>query len=91
MELALEEFLEEIEIEMSGYEEISDSLIQEWGNKVKAIIKEDGQKMKGLIKKGSSYYVILKDESDIFKVVDRYYAAVENEEMEDYWKHFSLF
>lgn len=90
MELELEEFLEEIKIEMSGYEEIDEALINGWETKVKTIIEEEGTKLKGLIKKGGRYYISLEDETDIFRVVDRYFAAIDNEEIEAYWDDFSL-
>jgi hypothetical protein len=90
MEFELDEFLEEIKVEMSGYEEITEELINNWETRTKAWILENVNKKNRIIKNNNSIYIQLDDESDIFKVVDRYLAAVDGDEVEAYWQGFSL-
>lgn len=91
MVFELDDFMEEIKMEMVGYEELDEQLIKEWVAKVTEWIqKPDGNKSKFIVKNKNSIKIKLKDESDLFSIVDKFYAAVVHEEIEKYWNGFSL-
>ena len=89
LKLSLEEFKEEVKAEMYGYEEIEELLIDRWFKTLDAFIKA-GKKSSILKYKDKEIMVELKDESDLFMIVDRYLAAVVNEELDKYYTDWSL-
>ncbi len=48
------------------------------------------KKNKKLIKQGQKVQVNLDDEAELFKIVDRYLVAIENEEIDAYWQDWKL-
>ena len=89
LKLAYEEFVEEVKSEMYGYEEIGEANINKWFETLDAFVKA---KSKSAIftYKGTDVAVALKDESDLFMIVDRYLAAVVNEELDKYYSNWSI-
>ncbi|MFP4697898.1 MAG: hypothetical protein ACLFMO_04235 [Eubacteriales bacterium] len=90
MKLLLEDFLEEVKLEMTGYEEIDEDLIKNWECRAKDWVYLNIGKKNRIIKENNSIYVEIDDESEIFKVVDRYFSAIDNNETEKYWQGFFL-
>lgn len=88
--LSKEDFLEEVKAEMAGYEELTKELIGEWVTSFERYIKRKSLKDKRISFRGDKVYVKLEDESDLFKIVDKYFAAVENEDLEEYNANWSL-
>jgi hypothetical protein len=82
------EFIEEVKAEMAGYEEISEELIEAWVVKFEDYVAK--KKNEKLIKKGQDVQIKLDDEAELFKIVDRYLVAIENEEIEAYWQDWKL-
>ncbi|WZL82283.1 hypothetical protein QBE53_04055 [Vallitaleaceae bacterium 9-2] len=82
------DFIEEIKAEMAGYEEITKEHIDDWVEKFEEYVKK--QKNKKLIKQGQKVQVNLDDEAELFKIVDRYLVAIENEEIDAYWQDWKL-
>lgn len=81
------EFVEEIKAELYGYEEIEEADIQDFMNRLDTFFRE--KKGKNVdYKKGIS--IKLKDESDLFMIVDRYLAALTNDELDQYWKNWDI-
>ena len=74
--------------EVSGYEEITKEHIDDWVEKFEEYVKK--QKNKKLIKQGQKVQVNLDDEAELFKIVDRYLVAIENEEIDAYWQDWKL-
>ncbi|TCK92398.1 hypothetical protein EDC19_2133 [Natranaerovirga hydrolytica] len=91
MKLEFEEYLEEVKCEMAGYEEITEELIKKWEEKARQVIKNYKDKKNRIIKSNNSIYVEIEDEADIFKVADYYFAAIENDELDQYWEGFDIF
>lgn len=87
--LPIEDFKEEVKAEMYGYEEISEQLISRWFTAFDAYVSSK-KKDERIQKKGSTVDIKLKDESDLFMVVDKYLAAVMNEELEAYFSDFKF-
>ncbi|QUI24763.1 hypothetical protein HZI73_21745 [Vallitalea pronyensis] len=95
LKMELEEFIEEVKGELYGYEEIEEAQIVDFEKRFRAWVadkKAQGKKNKNdRIKFGpNSIIVTLKDESDLFKIVDRYLAAVVDEETGQYWENWSI-
>ena len=84
------EFVEEVKAEMGGYEEITKELIEEWVVQFEKYIKRKSLKDKRISFRGDRTFVKLDDETDLFKIVDKYFVAIENEELEQYWLNWSL-
>jgi len=85
-----EEFIKEVEAEMAGYEEISAQLIEDWIEKFNEYLENKKLRDKKISVKGQNISIKLDDESDFFRIVDRYLAAIENEEITSYWSNWSL-
>lgn len=93
IKLEIEEFIEEIKAEMYGYEEIEENIINEWESKFQLYLKDIKSKKTKNDKikiKSNSIIIELKDETDIFKIVDKFLAAVVNEELDKYWTDWAL-
>jgi hypothetical protein len=88
--LPKEEFVEELKAEMAGYEEITIDLINNWMQHFEAYVSRKNINNKRISFRSGKLYITLQDESDLFKIVDKYFAAIENEELEAYWADWSL-
>jgi len=89
LKLSYEEFVEEVKAEMHGYEEIEEDNIKQWFDTLDTFIA--AKKKSSIFKyKGEDTGVELKDETDLFMIVDRYLAAVVNEDLEKYFTDWSL-
>lgn len=88
IKLDVEEFLEEVKAEMYGYEEIDEELIELWEKKFRDYIKEKKAKKNRINYKTNS--ILIKDESELFDIVDNYLAAIVNDEMDQYWANYSI-
>lgn len=84
------EFIEEVKAEMGGYEEITEELIEKWVVEFEKYIKRKSLKDKRISFRGDRTFVKLDDETDLFKIVDKYFVAIENEEQDQYWLNWSL-
>lgn len=87
--LNIKDFIAEVEAEMAGYEELGKEDIQRWMDNFNSYIGKKVQD-KRIDYKGTTPMVKLDDESDLFNIVDRYYAAVMDEDTESYFKDWSL-
>lgn len=93
IKLEMEEFIEEVKAEMYGYEEIEESQINDWENRFREWLKQENKKKtkNNRIKLGPNSIIIeLKDETDIFKIADKYLVAVVNDEVYKYWIDWQL-
>jgi len=88
LKLSFEEFKEEVKAEMYGYEEIDEAAIEKWFATLESFV---GKKKSSIFTyKDSEVKVSLKDESDLFMIVDRYLAAIVNDELAKYYSDWSL-
>ena len=90
LKILLEDFVEEIIAEMYGYEEIEEDEINIWFEKFERFVKDKKDKRNIIRYKGEEISINLKDESDLFSIVDKYLAAIENDELDKYFESFSL-
>ena len=84
------DLIEEIKMEMEGYEEIEQEYILDWEEKVLDWSKGIKSTKNKIVKENNRIKVFIEDEADIFKIVDRYYSAIINNELEEFWKGFFL-
>jgi propanediol dehydratase large subunit len=86
VKMPLEDFVEEIKSEIIGYEELGEEKALEWEKKFLSLVNRGNKsKPKIEVKNGKNLY-LLEDESEIFKIVDMYLAAVDSDEEKDYWE-----
>ena len=90
LKILLEDFVEEIKAEMYGYEEIEEDEINIWFENFERFVKDKKDKRNIIRYKGEEISINLKDESDLFSIVDKYLAAIENDELDKYFESFSL-
>ncbi|MDF1616700.1 hypothetical protein [Petrocella sp. FN5] len=89
LKMNITEFRDEIKTEMLGYEEITEALVEKWFENFEAFI--DAKRPSGLLEyKGSQVEVMLKDETDLFMMVDRYLAAIVNEDLDNYFTDWTF-
>lgn len=84
------DFLEEVKAEMFGYEEFDDEMIDNWVKKVDGYIEKNKNKDAKIKAKGNEIEISLKDETDFFKIVDKYLVAIDAEDEEAYWEDWTL-
>ncbi len=82
------EFIEEIKAEMAGYEEMTPELIEAWVKAFEEFVRRGNSKK--IVKKGQNIDIKLEDEAELFRIVDRYLVAIENDEIEVYWQDWTL-
>ena len=90
IKLSRKDFLAEIEAEVAGYEEITKEMAQDFVKRVDAYIEKNKGINKKIYVKGSECEIHLKDESDLFNMVDQYLVAVVNEETDSFWKDWKF-
>ena len=88
--LLKDEFIEEIKAEMAGYEELTQEHINDWVQHFEKYVSQDKVKNDKLKRKGNTIEIVLKDESELFGIVDKYLVAVEGEELASYWEDWKL-
>lgn len=90
IKLAKDEFIEELTAELEGYEDITQEQKKAFIDKVISTIESDSGKNKRISKKANSITIQLEDESELFMMVDRYYAAINNEQLDLYWANWKF-
>lgn len=90
IKLSKDEFIEELIAEVEGYEEITDEQKKVFIDRVILAIETSSENNNRISKKANSISIQLEDESELFDMVDRYYAAIMNEELDLYWENWKL-
>ncbi|PKM52408.1 MAG: hypothetical protein CVV02_01260 [Firmicutes bacterium HGW-Firmicutes-7] len=85
-----DEFIEELVAEMDGYEEITKDHKQTFLANLDKYIETTKDKNKRISKSANSITIKLEDESELFEIVDKYYSAIVNEELDLYWLNWKL-
>ncbi|PKM95509.1 MAG: hypothetical protein CVU84_05430 [Firmicutes bacterium HGW-Firmicutes-1] len=85
-----EQFIEELMGEMNGYEEITKEHKDVFLAKLDQYITTTNDKNKRISKSANSITIKLEDESELFDIIDRYFAAIVNEELDLYWANWKL-
>lgn len=88
-ELPYEDFRAEIEAELFGYEEIEPPMVERFLNEIDQFVGKQ-KKSANVVYRGKEVLVKLKDEADLFMMVDKYLAAVVAEEVDQYFQDFKI-
>ncbi len=86
--MPIEDFIFEVREEILSYEQMGEKKAQQWENNFKKWLNNDKIKKKNIKLKGNNRFYILKDESEIFDIVDLYFNAVEQGREDEYWNNF---
>ncbi|HOA81633.1 MAG TPA: hypothetical protein PKK61_11325 [Defluviitaleaceae bacterium] len=89
LKIPLEDFVEEIKSEIIGYEELGEEKAREWENKFLSLVNEAKSVTKNIEEEDGKKYYLLEDESEIFRIVDMYLAAVDTGEEKEYWEKWN--
>lgn len=90
MELDFEDFVEEIKFQMTEYEELTESIILEWEDRVREWIRRYKDRTGRIIKKGEDIIIRVIDEDMEYKIAAKFYDAYRKNGLEGYWKKFNL-
>lgn len=88
IKLSIEDFLFEVKDEILSYEELGKQKAEEWEKNFMSWLNNSKIKKNNIKLINGSYFYILKDESDIFDIADKYYFAIEQNKEDEYWKNF---
>lgn len=89
MEYLLADFLEIIVAELEQYEEVDTELVDAWCEKFENIVENEKLAKGRKITKNGEVYIKVKDEMEIFSIVDDYIEAIEDNTLKAYWNSFS--
>ncbi len=84
--MKLDDFLYEIKTELEAYE-LENDMGNEWERRF-LLWCDSPRGKKDVSEVDGVRYIKLKDESEIFEMVDNYVVAVEDGDTEEYWKAF---
>jgi hypothetical protein len=87
LKISKEEFIEELQAELYGYEEIDEDTINDFVKRVQAYF-EAGKGKNVDYKNGVT--IKMNDEGDLFMIADRFLSAVVNEELDKYWQNWEI-
>jgi uncharacterized membrane protein len=90
IKLTKEEFIEEINAELMGYEEISSEHIKQFMSTLNTYFDNKKGKKERISYKANSVVIHLKDECEIFDMADNYLSAIVNDEVQKYLDMFEL-
>ena len=88
IKMIIDEFIEEVKEEILSYEDLGEEKACEWETKFLNWLENPKIKKKNIKEISGKKYYLIKDESEIFDIVDEYFDAVEQKKEENYWKKF---
>ncbi len=88
IKLEIEEFIFEVKDEILSYEELGKEYAKKWEESFLKWLNNDKIKKKNIKKQNNQTFYLIDDESEIFDIADKYYYAVEENKINEYWKNF---
>lgn len=88
IKMIIEDFIYEIKEEILSYEELGEKKASDWEKDFMNWLENSEIKKKNIKEISGKKYYIIKDESQIFDIVDEYYNAVEQKNEKKYWEKF---
>ncbi|HOQ16060.1 MAG TPA: hypothetical protein PLL17_02490 [Defluviitaleaceae bacterium] len=88
LKIPIEDFIEEIKAEIMSYEELGEKKALEWEKNFISLIHEKDKLIKNIEEENGKKYYCLEDESELFRIVDMYLAAVDSGEEKEYWERW---
>ncbi len=88
IKLLINDFVYEVKEEILSYEDLGRDKAYEWEKCFFQWLENPKIKKKNIKEISGNKYYLIKDESEIFDIVDEYFDAVERKKETDYWKKF---
>ena len=88
IKIIIEDFIYEVKEEILSYEDLGIEKADAWEENFKKWLENSEIKKKNIKEISGKKYYLIKDESEIFDIVDEYYDAIEKNDEENYWKKF---
>lgn len=88
IKLDINDFIDEVKEEIKSYEELGDAKALEWEENFRKWLDDDTIIKKNIKGAGNNIKYALKDESEIFDIVDEYLEATELKKEDEYWIKF---
>lgn len=88
IKMNIDDFIFEVKEEILSYEDLGKSKSIDWEKNFRIWLNNDKIKKKNIKIDGERIYYLIKDESEIFDIVDEYFDAVEQNKEKSYWKKF---
>lgn len=88
IKLLVKDFVYEIKEEILSYEDLGNKKALEWEKCFFQWLENNKIKKKNIKEISGKKYYLIKDESEIFDIVDEYFDAVEKKKEIDYWEKF---
>ena len=88
IKLEIEEFIFEVKDEILSYEELGEEYANKWEQDFFKWLNNDKIKKKNIKIQNNQTFYLIDDESEVFDIADKYYYAVEENKIEEYWKNF---
>lgn len=86
-----EDFVEEVKFQMTEFDVLTEELILDWEDKVRAWLETYEDKKHRIIKKGEDVTLNIKDEELMAQLALAYYRAVRDQKLDEYWREFHIF
>lgn len=90
IEIDLEDFLEDVKLQMTEYEILDEVTIKNWEARTRKWIKEHDDKKRKIVKLKGDILVKVDDEDITYDIAQKFYKAVKTDKTEEYWSKFSL-
>jgi len=88
IKLSVEDFVFEVKEEILSYEDLGEEKAAQWEKDFLRWLENTKIKKKNIKEKENKKFYLIKDESQIFDIVDEYFDAVEQKREKEYWKKF---
>lgn len=88
IKMTIDDFVYEVKEEILSYEDLGETKANEWEVNFKKWVDNPKIKKKNVKEVSGKKYYQIKDESEIFDIVDEYFDAVEQKKEDSYWKKF---
>ncbi len=88
IKMTIDDFVYEVKEEILSYEDLGEAKANEWEANFKKWVDNPKIKKKNVKEVSGKKYYQIKDESEIFDIVDEYFDAVEQKKEDSYWKKF---
>ncbi len=88
IKMTIDDFVYEVKEEILSYEDLGEKKASEWEQNFYKWLENPKIKKKNIKQLSGKNYYLIKDESEIFDIVDEYFDAVEQKKEEAYWKKF---
>ena len=88
IKILINDFIYEVKEEILSYQDLGEKKANEWEKHFFKWFENSKISKKNIKEISGKKYYLIKDESEIFDIADKYFYAVEQKKEEEYWKNF---